>query len=69
MIKKFKITNGINNNLLEIERARGFLEAAELKEDWIKEMQSSFLRRIIQPTLRALNLLSLRLKEFSQANL
>jgi len=37
---KFIITNRINNSLLEIERARGFLEAAKLKEKWIKEMQS-----------------------------
>ena len=37
---KFIITNRINNSLLEIERARGFLEAAKLKEEWIKEMQS-----------------------------
>jgi len=37
---KFVITNKINNSLLEIERARGFLEAAKLKEEWIKEMQS-----------------------------
>jgi len=37
---KFIITNKINNSLLEIERARGFLEAAKLKEEWIKEMQS-----------------------------
>jgi hypothetical protein len=29
---KFTITNKINNNLLEIERAKGFLEAAQLKE-------------------------------------
>ena len=36
----FTITNKINNTLLEIERARGFLDAAKLKEDWIKEMQS-----------------------------
>jgi Fic family protein len=40
---KFTITNKINNALLEIERARGFLEAAELKEEWIKEMQSRAL--------------------------
>jgi len=33
---KFTITNKINNALLEIERARGFLEAAEFKEEWIK---------------------------------
>lgn len=29
---KFTITNKINNSLLEIERARGFLEAAKLNE-------------------------------------
>ena len=37
---KFTITNLINNSLLEIERARGFLDAANLKEEWIKYMQS-----------------------------
>jgi len=37
---KFTITHRINNALLEIERARGFLEAAKLKEEWIREMQS-----------------------------
>ncbi|MCK4420964.1 Fic family protein [candidate division WOR-3 bacterium] len=40
---KFTITNKINNYLLEIERARGFLEAAKLKKEWIKEMQSEAL--------------------------
>ena len=40
---KFTITNKINNYLLEIERARGFLEAAKLKEKWIKNMQSEAL--------------------------
>lgn len=40
---KFTITNSINNSLLEIERARGFLDAAKLKEDWIREMRSEFL--------------------------
>lgn len=40
---KFIITNKINNELLEIERARGFLDAAQLKGDWIKEMQSAAL--------------------------
>ena len=29
---KFTITNKINNSLLEIERARGFLEAVKLKK-------------------------------------
>lgn len=40
---KFVITNKINNLLLEIERARGFLDAAQLKEEWIKGMQSEAL--------------------------
>jgi len=40
---KFNITNRINNSLLEIERARGFLDAAKLKEGWIKRMQSEAL--------------------------
>lgn len=40
---KFTITNRINNALLEIERARGFLDAAKLKEEWIREMRSEAL--------------------------
>jgi Fic family protein len=40
---KFIITNKINNDLLEIERARGLLDAAQLKGDWIKDMQSAAL--------------------------
>ena len=40
---KFNITNKINNSLLEIERARGFLEAAKLREEWIKHMQGEAL--------------------------
>ena len=40
---KFKITNKINKYLLEIERARGFLDAANLKDDWIQSMQSEAL--------------------------
>lgn len=40
---KFTITNLITNALLEIERARGFLDAAKLKEDWVKEMQTGAL--------------------------
>ena len=40
---KFTITNIITKALLEIERARGFLDAAKLKEDWVKEMQSEAL--------------------------
>ncbi|MGB3458407.1 MAG: Fic family protein [Halobacteriota archaeon] len=40
---KFTISNSITKALLEIERARGFLDAAELKEAWIKDMQSEAL--------------------------
>lgn len=40
---KITITNKISNSLLEIERARGFLDAVKLKDDWIKEMQSEAL--------------------------
>jgi Fic family protein len=42
-VPKFTISNKINNGLLEIERARGFLDAAKLKDDWIKDMQSKAL--------------------------
>jgi len=35
---KFTITNGITAGLTLIERARGFLEAATLSENWVREM-------------------------------
>ncbi len=35
---KFVITNRITSGLTMIERARGFLEAAELSEEWIRSM-------------------------------
>ena len=35
---RFTITNCITEALTRIERARGFLEAATLSEDWIREM-------------------------------
>lgn len=34
----FTITNRITSGLTRIERARGFLEAATLSEDWLREM-------------------------------
>jgi hypothetical protein len=34
----FTITHGIAAALTRIERARGFLEAAVLSEDWLREM-------------------------------
>ena len=41
--QKLTISNKINNALLEIERARGFLDGAKLKDEWIKDMQSKAL--------------------------
>lgn len=35
---KFSITNQITGGLTKIERVRGFLEAATLSEDWIRQM-------------------------------
>lgn len=40
---KFSITVKTSKFLAEIERARGFLEAAKLKEKWVKDMQSEAL--------------------------
>ena len=37
---RFNITNRITAGLTQIERARGFLEAAKLSEDWLKKMRS-----------------------------
>ena len=42
---RFMITNRITAALTLIERARGFLEAAKLSEDWIVEMQARALVR------------------------
>lgn len=40
---QFSITNSIANGLTEIERARGFLEAASLSDEWVAKMQSQAL--------------------------
>ena len=40
---QFRITNAIAGNLTRIERARGFLDAARLSEDWIAGMQQRAL--------------------------
>ena len=40
---RFTITNAITDALTRIERARGFLEAAKLSEDWITDMQDRAL--------------------------
>ncbi len=42
---RFTITNKITAALTRIERARGFLDAAELSRDWIAEMQERALVR------------------------
>ncbi len=41
----FTVTNAITATLTRIERARGFLEAAKLSEDWIKRMGERALVR------------------------
>ena len=38
MNPKYQITNSIAEALTQVERARGFLEAATLSDEWIKEM-------------------------------
>ncbi len=40
---RFQITNKMANDLTQIERVKGFLEAAVLSEDWISEMQNRAL--------------------------
>ena len=40
---QFEITNSITAELRRIERARGFLDAAKLSEDWITGMQKRAL--------------------------
>lgn len=37
-VPRFTLTNAIAAALTRVERARGFLEAAELSEDWIRRM-------------------------------
>lgn len=48
---KFTITNRITARLTRIERARGFLEAAKLSENWIREMGNRALVRDTGPYL------------------
>jgi len=40
---KFTINNAITRDLTQIERARGFLEAAKLSSDWIEQMSQRAL--------------------------
>ncbi|WP_136060802.1 Fic family protein [Pontiella sulfatireligans] len=40
---KFTITNRMTSAITQIERARGFLEAARLSEDWVRDMGAEAL--------------------------
>ncbi len=40
---KFIITNRMTAAITQIERARGFLEAARLSEDWVRDMGNKAL--------------------------
>ena len=40
---RFTVSHGITADLTRIERARGFLEAATLSEDWIRRMSAQAL--------------------------
>lgn len=42
---RFTITNAITGALLEIERARGFLDAADLRDEWLDEMRTEAVIR------------------------
>src|SRR3989440_8518761 len=66
---QFEITNSITAELTRIERARGFLDAAKLSEDWIAGMQSAplCLRRTIRRISKALNLRLNNRSAFSRA--
>ncbi len=40
---KFTITNRMTAAITQIERARGFLEAARLSDDWVRDMGAEAL--------------------------
>ena len=40
---KFTITNRMTSAITQIERARGFLEAARLSDDWVRDMGNQAL--------------------------
>ena len=42
-IPKFTITNRMTSAITQIERARGFLEAARLSDDWVRDMGNQAL--------------------------
>ncbi|MBF0245711.1 MAG: Fic family protein [Planctomycetes bacterium] len=44
-VPKFTITHRMTSGITQIERARGFLEAARLSADWVREMSNRALIR------------------------
>ncbi len=40
---KFTITNHMTATITQIERARGFLEAARLSDEWVRDMGNKAL--------------------------
>ena len=44
-IPKFTITNRMTSAITQIERARGFLEAARLSDDWVRDMGNQALMK------------------------
>jgi len=56
-LPRFTVTNTTTNALTRIERARGFLEAAKLSEDWLRRMgdrvQQTDLRSVVSALVQA----------------
>ncbi len=53
----FSITNRMTSAITQIERARGFLEAARLSDDWVRDMGNQALikgKRCINRTFLSL---------------
>ncbi|MEA1966631.1 MAG: hypothetical protein U9N77_00175 [Thermodesulfobacteriota bacterium] len=47
---KFTITNRMASAITQIERALGFLEAARLSDDWVKDMGNQALIKEVHHT-------------------
>ena len=63
---RFTITNAITAALTEIERARGFLEAAALAEEWVEAMRArAFLLEAYCPCCCSFSLWNRRISVFT----
>jgi hypothetical protein len=51
----FTITNRMTQAITRIERARGFLEAAQLSADWVRERTEQVIRRDVLVKQHGLN--------------